>query len=192
MVEGRARPRQSVTRPDPGPEPSRSFRSPGLGRGPRACRHRMQGSCRLPGPREASGSARDYQGVRIYRYWPGPEARRSFAYLAEYLITILCRCRHHLENPPARRCPGCGSARCDPRTCLFLVGLPLVALGSCLIYDHHDACPELMIAKGQRDGCWQVRLMRLFERLTYRYCDVSVETNESYREYRPRTWRDVA
>ena len=30
-------------------------------------------------------------GVRIYRYPPGPEARRPTAYLAEYLIAILAQ-----------------------------------------------------------------------------------------------------
>ena len=39
---------------------------------------------------------------------------------------------------------------CNPPDLLFLVALPLLALGSRLIYDHHDACPELMMAKGLR------------------------------------------
>jgi glycosyltransferase involved in cell wall biosynthesis len=71
---------------------------------------------------------------------------------------------------------------CNPPDLLFLVALPLVALGSCLVYDHHDACPELMMAKGHREDGWPVRLVRIFERLTYRFADVSVETNESYRD----------
>ena len=71
---------------------------------------------------------------------------------------------------------------CNPPDLLFLVALPLIALGSCLVYDHHDACPELMTAKGHRADGAAVRLIRLFERLTYRFADVSVETNESYRD----------
>ena len=39
-----------------------------------------------------------------------------------------------------------------------------------------------MIAKGHGEEGWQVRLCRLFERLTYRFSAVSVETNESYRD----------
>ena len=38
-----------------------------------------------------------------------------------------------------------------------------------------------MIAKGHRERSWQVRLVKFFERLTYRVCDISIETNESYR-----------
>jgi glycosyltransferase involved in cell wall biosynthesis len=119
-------------------------------------------------------------GVRIYRYPPGPEARRPAAYLAEYLIAILAqlsialsiRLRHRVQIVHI----------CNPPDLLFLVALPLIALGSCLVYDHHDACPELMIAKDHRADGAAVRLVRLFERLTYRFADVSVETNESYRD----------
>jgi glycosyltransferase involved in cell wall biosynthesis len=119
-------------------------------------------------------------GVRIYRYPPGPEARRPAAYLAEYLIAILAqlsiavsiRLRHRVQIVHI----------CNPPDLLFLVALPLIAVDSCLVYDHHDACPELMIAKGHRADGAAVRLVRLFERLTYRFADVSVETNESYRD----------
>jgi glycosyltransferase involved in cell wall biosynthesis len=57
-----------------------------------------------------------------------------------------------------------------------------MALGSRLIYDHHDACPELMIAKGHPERSALVRLAKLSERLTYRFATVSIETNESYRQ----------
>jgi glycosyltransferase involved in cell wall biosynthesis len=118
-------------------------------------------------------------GVRIYRYWPGPEARRSAAYLIEYVIAILAQLRIALGIRLRHRIRVVHI--CNPPDLLFLVALPLVALGSCLVYDHHDACPELMVAKGQREDGWQVRLVRVFECLTYRCCGVSVETNESYR-----------
>lgn len=120
------------------------------------------------------------KGIRIYRYRPGPEARRSAAYLAEYGIAIISqlylalriRLRHRIAVTHV----------CNPPDLLFLVALPLIALGSRLIYDHHDVCPELMLAKGHGSSSLQVRLTKLFERLTYRACDVSIETNESYRD----------
>ena len=120
------------------------------------------------------------KGIRIYRYRPGPEARRSAAYLAEYGIAIISqlylalriRLRHRIAVTHV----------CNPPDLLFLVALPLIVLGSRLIYDHHDVCPELMLAKGHGSSSLQVRLTKLFERLTYRACDVSIETNESYRD----------
>jgi hypothetical protein len=103
-------------------------------------------------------------GVRIYRYRPGPEARRLAGYLVEYPIAIgaqLClaltiHARHRVRIVQI----------CNPPDLLFLAALPLVALGSRLIYDHHDVCPELMIAKGHREDGRPVRLARLLERLT--------------------------
>jgi glycosyltransferase involved in cell wall biosynthesis len=133
-----------------------------------------------PATKEHPQRRETIDGVRIYRYAPGPEARRSAAYLTEYLIAIVAQLRIALGIRLRHRVRVVHI--CNPPDLLFLVALPLVALGSCLIYDHHDACPELMIAKGHREGAWQVRLVRFFERLTYRFCDVSVETNESYRD----------
>jgi glycosyltransferase involved in cell wall biosynthesis len=119
-------------------------------------------------------------GIRIYRYWPGPEARRFAAYLVEYTIAILAQLGIALSIRSRHRI---GVVHiCNPPDLLFLVALPLMAFGSRLIYDHHDVCPELMIAKGNREGSWKVRLAMLFERLTYRFSDVSIETNESYRD----------
>jgi glycosyltransferase involved in cell wall biosynthesis len=133
-----------------------------------------------PATREHPLRRETLSGVRIYRYPAGPEARRFATYLVEYVIAIVAqlsiaariRLRHRIEIVHI----------CNPPDLLFLVALPLIALGSCLVYDHHDACPELMIAKGHREDGWPVRLVRLVERLTYRLADVSVETNESYRD----------
>jgi glycosyltransferase involved in cell wall biosynthesis len=140
-----------------------------------------------PRTREHPRRRETLRGVRIYRYSPGPEARRFAAYLVEYAIAIAAqlslalriRLRHRLQIVHI----------CNPPDLLFLAALPLIALGSRLIYDHHDACPELMIAKGHRQDSWQVRLAALFERLTYQFCHVSVETNQSYRDIALRRGR---
>jgi glycosyltransferase involved in cell wall biosynthesis len=52
--------------------------------------------------------------------------------------------------------------------------------GKRFLFDHHDINPELYEAKfGKRDFFY--RLLRLFERWTFRLADVSIATNESYR-----------
>ena len=119
-------------------------------------------------------------GIHIYRYSPGPEARRAVAYLLEYSVAIFAQLRLALHIRLRRRIDIVHI--CNPPDLLFLVALPLVAAGAHLIYDHHDATPELMIAKGQREDGILVRLMKLFERLTYQCAHVSIETNESFRE----------
>jgi glycosyltransferase involved in cell wall biosynthesis len=119
-------------------------------------------------------------GIHIYRYSAGPEARRTAAYLLEYAIAISAQLRLAIGIRVRRRIDVVHI--CNPPDLLFLASFPLVALGARIIYDHHDATPELMIAKGRQPGDWLVRTVMLFERLTYRFCRVSIETNDSFRE----------
>jgi glycosyltransferase involved in cell wall biosynthesis len=64
-----------------------------------------------------------------------------------------------------------------------------MAAGARLIYDHHDATPELMVAKGLREDGALVRLVMQFERMTYRFARVSIETNDSFRDIALRRGR---
>lgn len=118
--------------------------------------------------------------IYIYRYHPGPEARRLIGYVLEYAIAIFAQLRLALAIRMRQRIDIVHI--CNPPDLLFLVALPLVASGARLIYDHHDATPELMIAKGRPEGGWIVRVISALERQTYRFCHVSIETNNSFRE----------
>ena len=119
-------------------------------------------------------------GINIYRYSPGLEAQTIPGYLLEYTIAIFAQLRLALEIRLRRHIDIVHV--CNPPDLLFLAALPLVLSGARLIYDHHDASPELMIAKGQPKTGLVVRIARLFERLTYYFSSVSIETNDSFRE----------
>lgn len=119
------------------------------------------------------------EGIHIYRYSPGPEARHISGYLIEYTIAIMAQLRLALSIRIRRRINIVHI--CNPPDILFLVALPLVMAGARLVYDHHDASPELLIAKGHREGGILIRLAMFLERLTYRLCHVSIETNHSFR-----------
>jgi glycosyltransferase involved in cell wall biosynthesis len=70
---------------------------------------------------------------------------------------------------------------CNPPDLLFLVALMFKPLGKRFIFDHHDINPELYEAKfGRRDLFY--RLVCWLERLTFLAADVSIATNESYRQ----------
>lgn len=133
-----------------------------------------------PGTKEHPKRREILDGVHIYRYPPVLEARRSAAYLMEYGIAILAQLRIALAIRLRHRISVVHV--CNPPDLLFLVALPLIGLGCRVVYDHHDACPELMMAKGYREESPLVRVAKLCERLTYRLATVSIETNESYRE----------
>src|SRR5690606_25082748 len=68
-----------------------------------------------------------------------------------------------------------------PPDLIFLVGLFFKLFGKRFLFDHHDLNPELYEAKfNRRDFFW--KLMCWFERWTFKLADVSIATNQSYRQ----------
>jgi glycosyltransferase involved in cell wall biosynthesis len=117
-------------------------------------------------------------GIEIHRYPAGHEASRATGYVREYGVALLWMLALAVSVRLRRRIAVVHV--CNPPDLLFLPAWPLVAAGAALIYDHHDACPELVLAKGKSPRSLQVRLTKLCERLTYRAAHVSIETNASY------------
>ncbi|MGE3962231.1 MAG: glycosyltransferase family 4 protein [Dehalococcoidia bacterium] len=72
---------------------------------------------------------------------------------------------------------------CNPPDTIFIVGgFFKLLFGRRFIFDHHDLSPELYVAKrGGRRGPLYGALV-FFERMTYRTADVSIATNDSYRQ----------
>ena len=71
---------------------------------------------------------------------------------------------------------------CNPPDDIFLVALPFKLFGVKYIFDHHDANPELYLSKYEqrRTSCTRPRCG--WRRLTYRFSDVVMATNDSYRD----------
>ena len=119
-------------------------------------------------------------GVHIYRYDLPTEGEGAMGYLVEYgaalfhsfRLAFKVRSRHGFDAVHA----------CNPPDLLFLVGgFFKLFFGTRFLFDHHDINPELYEAKfGRRGLMW--RLMIALERLTFRTADVSLATNESYRQ----------
>jgi hypothetical protein len=70
---------------------------------------------------------------------------------------------------------------CDPPDNIFLVALSFKLLGVKYIFDHHDANPELYVSKYGKHGMLY-RILVALEKLTYRFSDVVIVTNKSYRD----------
>jgi glycosyltransferase involved in cell wall biosynthesis len=70
---------------------------------------------------------------------------------------------------------------CNPPDDIFLVALPFKLLGVKFIFDHHDAGPELYVSKYDKRGFFYKVLLWL-EKQTYRFSDVVLATNNSYRD----------
>ena len=71
---------------------------------------------------------------------------------------------------------------CNPPDLIFLVaGLWKHLAGKPFVFDHHDINPELFEAKFNRRGFFHALLTKL-ERWTFKTADVSIATNETFKE----------
>lgn len=118
-------------------------------------------------------------GIQIYRHWISEEAGGFWGFIREYstalwgewwLVWRAWR-RHRIRLIHL----------CNPPDLLFLVAWPFKLLGVRVIYDVHDAWPEMFEAKFGGRGLFYW-LVRAAERLTYACADVVLTTNESVRQ----------
>lgn len=123
----------------------------------------------------------ELDGVHVYRYRPGLEARGFGGYLIEYGVALSAMTVLGWRIAARRRVDIIQA--CNPPDLLFLVAMPLAVLkGARFIFDHHDVSPELLMAKGSVSSSPVVRFARLVERLTFGCAVVSIATNNSYRQ----------
>jgi glycosyltransferase involved in cell wall biosynthesis len=118
------------------------------------------------------------EGVHIYRHPTVVEGDSTLTYVAEFATALiwellftwwifLRRGFHVIQG-------------CNPPDDIFLVALPFKLFGVKYIFDHHDANPELYLSKRDDRGMLYKAQVAL-EKLTYRFSDVVMATNQSYR-----------
>ncbi|HEX9434503.1 MAG TPA: glycosyltransferase family 4 protein [Burkholderiales bacterium] len=116
--------------------------------------------------------------IHIWRYDLPMEGAGAMGYLLEYATALLWTFALSLRVLFGRGFDVVHA--CNPPDLFFLIGGFYKLLGKKFLFDHHDANPELYVAKfGRKDLFY--RLMLLLERLTFRTADVSLATNHSYR-----------
>jgi glycosyltransferase involved in cell wall biosynthesis len=119
------------------------------------------------------------EGVHIYRHPMASEGNSITGYVWEFSCALiwefifswwiyLRRGFHVIQG-------------CNPPDDIFLVALPFKALGVKYIFDHHDANPELYFSKYDKKGVLY-RVQMYLEKLTYRFSDVVIATNNSYKD----------
>lgn len=119
------------------------------------------------------------EGIHIYRHPMSKEGNSLLGYLYEYISALfweiiftwwiyLRRGFHVIQG-------------CNPPDDIFIVALPFKLLGVKYIFDHHDANPELYLSKYEREDAFY-RIQVWLERMTYRFSDVVMATNGSYRD----------
>ncbi|PYT57959.1 MAG: glycosyltransferase WbuB [Acidobacteria bacterium] len=118
-------------------------------------------------------------GVHIYRHPMPNDGNGLLGYLYEYSCALfwefvyawwiyLRRGFHVIQG-------------CNPPDNIFLVSLLFKLLGVKYIFDHHDANPELYLSKYEKkDAFYKIQVW--LEKMTYRFADVVMVTNNSYRD----------
>ena len=122
----------------------------------------------------------ELEGVHIYRYPEPPEAHSGLiAYAREWggALWYMFRLVEKVWNERGFDV----IQGCNPPDMVFLLTWRYRRRGIRYLFDHHDVCPELFEAKFNRKGTLY-QAMLLLERQTFRAADVSIATNESFRE----------
>jgi glycosyltransferase involved in cell wall biosynthesis len=118
-------------------------------------------------------------GIHIYRHTLPVEAQGAWGYLLEYSSALFHEFVLAWKVFLTRGFDVIHA--CNPPDDIFLIGGFFKLFGRKFLFDHHDINPELYEAKfGRRDFLY--RVMLAWERWTFRLADVSIATNESYRE----------
>jgi glycosyltransferase involved in cell wall biosynthesis len=119
------------------------------------------------------------EGVHIYRHPMPQEGNGLFGYLSEYSCALVWEFFYSWWIYFRRGFDVIQG--CNPPDDIFLVALPFKLLGVKYIFDHHDANPELYLSKYERRDVFY-RIQVWLEKLTYRFADVVMATNNSYKE----------
>jgi len=120
-------------------------------------------------------------GVEIYRYPLLIEADNSVAgYFLEFVYcwfaTLLLAFVAYL------RCPFHVIQACNPPDTYFAIALLFRPLGVKFVFDHHDLCPDLYVAKGRARKGLVYQILLFLEWATFRTADMVIAANGSYRE----------
>ena len=117
--------------------------------------------------------------LRIYSYpqpWQGPgfltyALEYGWSFISTFFLVLAVSLRRgfdvlHAANPP---------------DLFFLLALPFRLLGKKFVYDQHDLSPEIFTAKFGDRAPGMRRLLLWLERCSYRFADLVIVTNKSFR-----------
>lgn len=119
------------------------------------------------------------EGIHIYRHPMPEDGNNPLGYLWEYGCALFWEVLYSWWIYFRRGFEVIQG--CNPPDNIFLVALPFKLFGIRFIFDHHDVIPELYLAKYDRKDLFY-RVQVWLEKMTFRFSDVVLSTNESYRE----------
>jgi glycosyltransferase involved in cell wall biosynthesis len=118
-------------------------------------------------------------GVEIHRFDLEP-ASSIHAYAREYAAALVKMSL--LVRKLTRRGRFDVIQACNPPDLLLLTAWPQKRRGTKLVFDHHDLVPELYLSRFGRERDVLYRATLQVEKLSFRLADLTLATNESYKE----------
>jgi glycosyltransferase involved in cell wall biosynthesis len=120
------------------------------------------------------------EGIRIYRYPTPPPTKGWTSYVWEFVycwfmtawLSLKVHFREGFDVIHA----------CNPPDTFFALARLYKVLGKKFVYDQHDLCPELYLARFSARQGMTYKLLVALERLTYGTADLVLSTNESYKK----------
>ncbi|HEY2956412.1 MAG TPA: glycosyltransferase family 4 protein [Candidatus Eisenbacteria bacterium] len=124
----------------------------------------------------------EIDGIAIWRYPPPPPTRGALSYIWEFFYCWIQTARLSVVALARRGFDVIHSA--NPPDTFWTIGLFYKLFGKRFVFDHHDLCPELYVARfgPQVEGNLLHRMLFLLERAQFRTADLVISTNESYRQ----------
>jgi glycosyltransferase involved in cell wall biosynthesis len=121
-------------------------------------------------------------GIHIWRYPAPPPTRGFLSYVWEFLYCWLQTLRLSVVVLTRRGFDVIHAA--NPPDTFWAVALPYRLFGKRYVFDHHDLCPELYLARfgPGREGNLAHRALGWLEWAQFRSADLVISTNESYRQ----------
>jgi glycosyltransferase involved in cell wall biosynthesis len=132
-----------------------------------------------PKDKRSSAGFEVVDGIRVYRHPAVEQGPGRIGYFIEYSSALVWEFLYAWRIYLGRGFQIIQG--CNPPDTIFLVALPFKLLGVKYIFDHHDVNPELYESKYNKKG-FLYKVLVLLEKLTYRFSDAVIATNESYRE----------
>ena len=120
-----------------------------------------------------------FNGIKVYRYPMLYQASGGLGYVFEYSWAFLCTTILSLWVLIRDGFDIIHSA--NPPDMFFLLAWPYKLFGKKYVYDQHDVCPELYESKFEKRD-WFYHVLVFFERMSYKTSDLSIATNQSYRD----------
>ncbi|MDI6808903.1 MAG: glycosyltransferase family 4 protein [Candidatus Eisenbacteria bacterium] len=128
----------------------------------------------------ARASYEELEGIRIYRYPTPPPTKGRASYIWEFVycwlatfflsIKVLVRDRFKIIHA------------CNPPDTFFVLGAIYKLLGKKFVFDQHDLCPEVFLARFKARKRTLYKILLLLEKWTYKTADIVLATNLSYKE----------